>query len=230
MNAADLIIIVIFLINGWIAYRRGLILSLFKVLSSILSIFLSYKIYPIVSSFLRNSTSLFEKLKDKIDPTVLIPKGAEVNTLGGQTTLINQLEVPKFLKSALVENNNPEIYNILHVDGLREYIVGYIANICINIISMIIVLIVVRIGLRIIIEILDIFSKLPILNSINGIFGFLFGLVSGLLQIWIAFIILFLFQANPFFEKIFLLLAESSYAKILYEYNFLLKWVLGLFF
>lgn len=229
MNVADAIILIFFLVNGWIAYRRGFVLSFFKLLSFVISIFLSYNIYPVVSTFLRNNTPLFEKIKNQVTPTILIPEGVQTNTLEGQTNFINELGIPKLLKDALIENNNSEIYDILKVDGLKDYIAGYIANICINIISMIVVLLVVSIGLKIIIGILDIISKLPIINSVNHLFGLLFGFVSGLLQIWIFFTILFIFQANPSFEKIFVFLGESSIARYLYEYNLLLNWVVGLF-
>ena len=229
MNIADTLVLIFFLINGWIAYKRGFILSLYKLLSFIISIFLANSLYPIVSAFLRTSTPLFDKIKNQVAPTILISEGTKVNTLEGQTHFINELGVPKFLKRALIENNNSEIYSILHVDSLKDYIAGYIANICINIISMIIVLLVVSIGLRILVGILDIFSKLPVLNSVNHLFGLFFGFISGLLQVWMFFIVLFIFQANPSFEKVFLLLENSSLARYLYEYNYLLQFVGGLF-
>ena len=54
MNLFDLIVLLIFIISGWIAYKEVFILSLFKLVSRIVSIFLSYKLYPVVSAFLRN--------------------------------------------------------------------------------------------------------------------------------------------------------------------------------
>ncbi|NLM13037.1 MAG: hypothetical protein GX209_04750 [Epulopiscium sp.] len=229
MNIADILILIFFLINGWIAYKRGFILSLYKLLSFVVSIFLSYTLYPMVSAFLRNYTPLFDKIKNYIAPSIVISEGAQVNTLEGQSHLINELGVPKLLKRALIENNNSEIYSILQVDSLKDYIAGYIANICINIISMVAVLLVVSIGLKILIGVLDILSKLPVLNSMNHLFGLIFGLVSGVLQVWVFFIILFVFQANPSFEKLFFLLESSTFAKYLYEYNYLLKFVAGFF-
>lgn len=229
MNIFDIIVVIVLVISAWIAYKRGFILSLFKLVSSIITIFLSYRLYPIVSAFLRNFTPLYENIKNKIAPSILSQSTAQTNTLVGQSAFINDLKVPGFLKSALIENNNPEVYKILNVDGLKEYIAGYIANICINIIALILVFLVVTIGLRIIIGILDVISKLPVVNSFNNLLGFIFGLISGLLNIWFLFIILFVFQTNPLFEKAFILLEESLIAGILYEYNFLLKWILGIF-
>ncbi|NLK20621.1 MAG: CvpA family protein [Epulopiscium sp.] len=229
MNIIDAIIILVFLVNGYIAYKRGFILSLFKLISLMISIFLASKLYPIVSAFLRNTTPLYDKIKTQIASTILIQNGVETSTLTGQSDVINSLWTPNSIKNALIENNNPEVYGILNVGGLKEYIAGYIANICINIISMIIVLLVVTIGIRIIIGILDIMAKLPILNSINNLFGLAFGLVSGLLQLWIVFTIIFIFQANPTFEKFFVYMTESTLAKFIYEYNLLLEWVIGLF-
>ncbi|HHW67756.1 MAG: hypothetical protein PWP07_196 [Epulopiscium sp.] len=229
MNVADILVLAFFVVNGWIAYKRGLVLSLFKLISSIASMILSYTLYPIVSAYLRTSTSLFDKMKTQIAPTILVPEGTKINTLEGQVNFINDLNVPKFLKGVLVENNNSEIYSIFQVDSLKDYIAGYIANICINIISMVIVFFVVSVGLRILIGIMDILSKLPVINSVNRLFGLIFGFASGVLKIWVFFIVLFIFQSNPAFEKIFLLLENSTYAKYLYEYNYLLKFVGGLF-
>lgn len=229
MNLFDLIVLLIFIISGWIAYKRGFILSLFKLVSRIVSIFLSYKLYPVVSAFLRNVSPLYEAIKSKIAPSVLTESTVQSNTLAGQSAAINNLQIPGFIKSSLIENNNPEIYKILNVDGLRDYIAGYIANICINIISLILVFIIVSIGLRIIIGILDLISKLPVLSPINNLFGLIFGVISGLINIWLFFIVLFIFQSNPLFEKVFILLEESLIAGLLYEYNLLLKWITGIF-
>ncbi|HPT75895.1 MAG TPA: CvpA family protein [Defluviitaleaceae bacterium] len=229
MNLFDLLILIFLAFSCWVAYKRGLVLSLFKLVSRIISIFLSYKLYPVVSAFLREMTPLYENIKGKISPSLLPESTAQANTLAGQSAIINNLGIPGFVKSSLIENNNPEIYKILNVDGLKDYIAGYIANICINIISLILVFIIVSIALRIIIGILDLISKLPVLSSINNLFGLIFGLISGLINIWFFFIILFILQPIPAFEKAFVYLDQSLIAKSLYEYNLLLKWISGIF-
>jgi len=57
----------------------------------------------------------------------------------------------------------------------------------------------------------------------------LVGRYGGYIVIISLFIVLFIFQSNPLFEKVFILLEESLIAGLLYEYNLLLKWITGIF-
>jgi uncharacterized membrane protein required for colicin V production len=228
MNVADWVVLGILIFHGIAAYHRGFVLSLFKLVSFAVSIFLTYKLYPTVSTFLRQSTRLYQGLKHSIAASLAI-QGDQIHTLHGQTELIQNLKLPGILKDALIENNNPEVYQILNVEGLKEYVSGYIANISINILAMILVLFLVTIGLKIVVSFLDLIAKLPVLHTVNKLTGLIFGLVCGTLQIWILYIICMFFYTNPHLQIVFGWIENGNVSKYLYENNLLLFLVTKLF-
>ncbi len=230
MNWVDIAVVVIIVSNIWVAHKRGFVLTFFKFTSSILSLVLTYKLYPVVSSYLRQSTGLFPYLKAAVGGSMQLNEAANQVTLQAQTHFIHNLKMPDIFKTALIANNNPEAYNILGVGNLKEYVAGFIANICINIISMFLVLIIVTIGLRMIISAIDIVSKLPVLNSVNKLAGIAIGFVAGIIHIWILCILLTLFYTNSFFIPVSEAVDQSIIARYFYEYNLLLAMVSKIFF
>lgn len=228
MNWTDWTVIIILIISILTAYKVGFIKTCFDFFSTIISLVMAYKLYPIMSKFLRDS-GWFDTLKLSIGTTMNIEEKTKELTLSAQNSLINNLELPNFLKSALIENNNTEVYNILNVSQIEDYISGYIANICINIISIILVFLVVFMIVKLIAGFLDLASKLPIINSINKIAGSILGLAKGVLIIWILCMVITFFYSNPALHPVLLAIQESSIAKIFYNNNWLIFMVTQIF-
>ena len=49
------------------------------------------------------------------------------------------MNIPEFLKSALLENNNSVVHSLFETEKLQDYIASYFANICLNVISVVLV-------------------------------------------------------------------------------------------
>lgn len=229
-NWMDGLVLGICIINGMIAYRRGFISTLFRISSYGIGIFIAYKIYPLVSHFLRYSTGLFNVLKTKTMEVIHLESTIEQYTLQAQRNIIQHLSLPRILKVRLIENNNSEVYQILDVKGLDEYIGGYIANMLLNIISMILVCLVVFIGLKLILKTFDFFAKLPGIHFLNKLGGLFLGLAFGVVQIWIGYLVLILFYFHPKFVTIQQAIEGSLAARYLYENNILLYILAKIFY
>lgn len=228
INYLDIAVVLIILVFALVAFYKGFIRMVFGSLPLIVSLVSAYLIYPTLSKFLRTtaiylrfSTSIYEYL----NLSNIIPETA----IEAQTNLISQMNLPQFLKNALIENNNAVVYEILNVNELREYISGFISNLCINILSMIIVFIVVYIVCMMILKVLEGIASFPVLSGINRIFGLAVGVVHALLLLWIIGIFLTFFVADAKFEAFFNMLYSSRLALMLYENNFLLFMILRIF-
>lgn len=229
VNLADIIVILILIINGFGAYRRGFIITVFRLTSLILTILLTYKLYPAISAFIRNSTGLYETLKNNISNSVNMDAITNQLLASQGTEHIKALQLPGFIKDSLVENNNYEIYNILQVDNLKEYISGYLANICINVISAIGVFLLIFIILKTLESVLDIITRLPVLKSINRMLGLVIGLCIGCIMVWVLCTCITFFYANPQFENITQIIETSKIAKVFYYNNIILDTIVNLF-
>ena len=228
MNAIDIGILILLGVFAFIAWRKGFIMACFSFLPTWVALFASYKIYPAMSKYLR-TTRLFDSMKDGIYQSLHLENIVTEQTWSTQNDLIQQMNLPEFLKNALLENNNTVVYDILNVDKIQDYISGFLANIGINILSILIAFLVVYIGLKLILKALDLVAKLPVLSAFNKLGGLVVGLAQGVVVIWIIGFVLTFFYSNPKFQTVFAMLYDSTLGLWFYENNFLLFMILKIF-
>ena len=157
------------------AWRKGLIRAVLGFLPMALALLGTKAVSPFIGRFLRE-TILFDKMSDAIQTSMGLDTALQEGTMQTQNALIEAMPLPEFLKEALLENNNPVIYQLLHAESLKEYIAGYLANVCINVLSVAAAFVLIYIVVKVVINALHLFSKLPGLNFLNRFSGFLVGL------------------------------------------------------
>ncbi len=224
----DIIIIVIILLFVFMFMSRGLIASLLKSFSWLISIVLTYFLYPIISGIIRQ-TFIFESLKEFIYGVMELDS-VSVESGAGQISAINSLTIPEALKNMLVDNNNSVIYELLGVKSLQEYIAGYIANIILNIVISILVFLVILLVIKAVKGTLNLAFKLPVLKQVNGFGGALLGLIWGVVFVWVIMSVSTLFIAAPFFSDMVLAIDNSLIGKILYDNNLIMNVLLAKLF
>ncbi len=142
-----------------------------------------------------------------------------------QTNLIKKAGLPKFLEDRLIEDNNDETYKELGVTKFQEYIGAYVTKIVMTIISFLITLILAGIIMKIIVYALAIMEELPVIHGVNRLVGGLFGIVFGLIIVWIVFLVLTLMYDSEIGQMCFKWIQESWILQILYNTNPILKWI-----
>lgn len=179
MNFADIIIIIIILLTGLGGFHKGFILSAFSLVGTILSLIIANRFYPLISNLLIDHTNFYDWLYDKVYPNIVnIIEGEGIFSLD---TLLKVMKIPQiFIK------NNMETIDYSSI----EIITGNITTLLINVIGIIIMFIIANMILSILIRIVNMFFKLPILNSFNKVGGLLFGLIRGILVVFIIYALL----------------------------------------
>lgn len=210
------------------AWRKGLIHAVLGFLPMALALLGTRATSPYVAKFLRE-TFLFRQLSNAIQNTMGLDTALQEGAMQTQTALIEAMPLPEFLRDALVENNNPVIYELLHAESLRDYIAGYLANVCINVLSVLVAFALIYAAARVVIHALHLFSKLPGLNFLNRFSGFLVGGVRGVVCVWLAGIVLTFFQCRGAFAGVFSAMEQTMLAGFLYENNILLRLILTIF-
>lgn len=140
-----------------------------------------------------------------------------------QIKLIEESKIPSFMQSALLSNNNSEIYNKLGISSFPEFIGAYISKIIINILSFVITFILVTVIVRALIVAVDIISDLPVLGLATRFAGAALGAVAALIIVWVGFLIVTLTYATGFGAECFEQISASGFLTLLYENNMLLK-------
>ena len=228
MNLFDILLIATIAVFGVLSYKKGFVRACFNFLPMLLSLLATYICQPVLSKILRG-TFIYTSIKTGLFKSLNIENIIEEKAFETQTQLINNMKLPEFLKSALIENNNPVVYKVLDVEAIGDYITGFIANICINILAMIIISVVVFAICKALLLMLDLFTKLPVISSVNGMCGFAVGVIQGVFVIWIIGIVLTFFTFNEHFIPVFELLESSKIAKFFYENNLLLFMIIKIF-
>lgn len=224
MSYLDYVLIGIIIISGIIAYSRGLIKTIYSFFSLGIGIGIAYFLYPKISAFLMKYTGLYITLANKAIKSLKLEGLAQNKvTPQDQLDMMNQLQVPQFLKVILKENKNSEVYDLLKATKLEEYIGGTIATIAINAITFLAVLIICMILLKIISNALDIVSKLPVLHQLNKVGGLAIGLVQGIVFVWIFCVILSVVMSFQTNEQLILLVNRSPVVNFFYNHNLLVS-------
>ena len=211
----DVIIIATLVLFMYLGYRRGLIRTLFNLVSFALSILLSIYLYPIVAEWLR-STPIYRALKDYIIRTMDL--GSVIHMHAAE--LISSLPLPELLRrSLLVHHDTPNMFELLNVSTIEEYIAGFFAGMALNIIAMVLVFIIVRLILGLVSGMIDVVGRLPVIRHFNRGGGLILGVIQGVIIIWLGLAVINLFFLDPTRPELVRLLNESLLAGWIYENN-----------
>lgn len=201
---ADVCVVAIVAGFMYIGYRSGFMRSFVKIASYIVSIIISFFMYPAISDLLVK-TPLYEKLvelinqKYQLQPLIDVP----TDTFGILQNYINQ-----------------------GVQTATAGIAEAIATLLINILAFVIVLVLSKLVIRIVGKIFNIFTKLPVIKQFNRLGGMIMGGMSGVLVLYIACAVLFLFSPLDPHSRIAYEVENSTFASEIYENNIILN-VLG---
>lgn len=227
MNWCDLVVIGIILGFAVFGMYKGFIMSVFKLLSFVISLALSFLLYPYVSKFLMG-TALHDKIRDKIlDSMVLQQSGTfsgAKNAIADK--VVENLNVPGFLKDVL-KSKFPDPTKLIDMQQINNVISEEMTKIVIYVISIIVLYIIVRVLLIFAKLVLGEVSKLPVFKQVDKLGGFAFGGVEGFLTIYIIFTILMVFSSASSFKGLFGALDNSTIAKYIFEHNFIFNLISG---
>jgi uncharacterized membrane protein required for colicin V production len=197
VNILDFAVIALVALCAIAGYRKGLILTVYRLVSLFIAIFLAHTLYPYVARFLRES-ALFYGIQSAVKSGMNIGGFVTEYAPEWQREILEGLPLPATLRGLLHTHVEPDFHRILRVDTLEQYVSAFFANIAINGIAILAVFVLVIIILQIIGVALDIVGKLPIIGTLNNFGGLAFGAIMGVGIAWLCIVVLSMFFAtNP---------------------------------
>ena len=154
--------------------------------------------------------------KDVLKVLGEIPKDEQIKQIEGSA-------LPTFMKNAILENNNSEIYKTLGVTSFTEYIATYIAQMAIKLLSFLVTFLLAIIIVRALMAAVDIIGELPVLGILNHIAGGILGIAGALLFVWIGFLVITVAYSTAFGKSCFDMIESSQILTFLYNKNILLQ-------
>ena len=218
----DIIILIIMITCIFLGYKKGLIRVAVNILGFFIALLISLILYTPISNFVINNTSIQPTLKEAISGTVTPyvikteenekeDKQKEDNAPKVMTDYINGF-IEKEKKQ--VEQTEKDIIN-----NVSETVANNLIKIAVGIL----VFIVAKITLLFVKALARLISNLPIIGSFNKIGGAIYGILQGMLIIYILFAILSIFAPTMENSGILEAINSSTIGKIMYNNNIILK-------
>ncbi len=206
MEYALLIGVIIFLI-AMIAYgyMRGLIKIVFSMVATIATIILAAVLTIPFSGVLKN-TGIGDGIEASVREIV-----EEAHIIDEESVM--ELDFPKAVLEPIAKGTKDA------QDAIQEYVIEELTDTIIKALTFLGLTLIIYIVIRIIIGVLDVFSKLPIINGINKWAGAVIGLVQGLLFIWIASLILTAFSDKEWAQEVFRQINDNGFLSFIYNNN-----------
>lgn len=196
----DLIIIVIIALSAFLGYRKGFVTLAIKFFAFIIAIAITFIIYKPVANVVINVTGIDESIENAI-----LEKANDIMTNEENETSNKMLEEAK---TGILPQTAREIAVNIVTGGV-----------------VLILFIAVRIALKFVTALANIVAKLPIIKQFNEMGGLLYGVLRGVLVVYIAMLLIGVVgQIDPQ-NSIHQNINESYVGKMMYENN-----VLNIFF
>lgn len=241
MNGTYLVIgIFIFLILMFVVgYSRGFIRIAFSILAMIISVFLVNLLEPVVVNAIEKTDvyqSIYKSVENSVNGTIVEKMtGKEKEAYSNQQIneflntkldqqqmqkLYNSIQLPNMVKQQIEKVQNTQAKSGT-VSLLSSQLAAAITNMVLHVVVFIVLFVIINAILRLIISLLDIVSRLPIINMINRAGGGVLGLAEGVLILWVAFLIVDLVASSGQNAALLQTIKNNQILNWIYEKNLL---------
>lgn len=212
-------------------FRKGFVKEIVSVFFMLISFLLVWAVNPYVNTFVKEYTPVYDTIQDKCQ-TLVSEQIGNKKTLDKeeQNQVMENMELPDLLKNALVENNTAETYRYLAVSTFTEYISDSLAVMALNGISFLISFVLSAAVIKLLGFILNVLTKLPVINGINKIAGAAVGGIKCIIFIWIAFLVLTLLCNTTLGQQGMALIQQDAFLNFLYSQNVFVKVFMSVFY
>ncbi|MBQ9314544.1 MAG: CvpA family protein [Clostridia bacterium] len=219
-NVADIVVVAIIALTGFLGYKKGFIKTGLGFLSFFIALAMTFMFYKPVMGMIREKTSFEPWLTEYL---------YQLDLTGEKNKEINSQENDELDSTGeeYISNLPTTIVELIGLDEIKEnaknMIVQKIVDFAVKLLAIVVVYIVARILLAIIIIVLDLIAKLPLLKQFNESLGLAIGVILGIIRIYAIFMVITLLGSLPFANGIVSTINGSFIASFLYNNNLLLK-------
>ena len=230
-NWVDIVIMIILVFNVFRGISLGFIRSTLGVVGYIVAGIVAKMYSSNVYEYAVNNFDFVKDLKTSISNSImgtLKSSGMDMDLSGIDFSALdpnalNSLNLPESLKSQVMN-----VMNNLKIDPSLPFasnIASKLSEFFIMAIAFILVFIVIYIIFKIIVKILDAIAKLPVLNELNKLGGFLVGLFNGFLFIYMIMLIILISSPIINSTEVLSAIQSSTMGNFFYNHNILLVFI-----
>lgn len=205
----DIIILAIMAVSIFLGYKKGLVKVAVKLCAFLIAIVVTLLFYKPVSNIIINNTEFDEKIEN-----VIIENGTNKLEESNEEKSDNFLESMKeYVNDTVTQTKNEIVENAAKEISVR----------IINILVIVGIFILTRLILILLVLISDAITSLPIIKQFNKLGGVLYGIIRGLVVIYVILTIVFLIVSMTANNNILTLVNSSIITEFMYKHNILLN-------
>lgn len=211
----DGMVITILLLSTFLGYKKGLIGVAFKVISFVIAIIITLLLYKPVSNLIIKNTTWDEAIENTIYTKLAGTKVEE-----GEKINKSETDLPGIVVNYINEGIENTVSQAQ--DNVAQMVAKNLSQSVIQILTMVILFFVTRILLLFAKVILQAVSELPIIKQCNELGGTIYGILRGMILLYILLAIASFLL--PMLNQTIILRAieQSILAKFLYNHNIIL--------
>ena len=234
MNSAMLMVLVfIFLVVMFLTgYEKGIIKIALALISVMISLLVVSGLTPLATKVVK-TTSMYDNIYKKVDTSVKKQLGySEYGSQGilgveEQKRVINIDNMPEFVSRQLEENSALFQKDMTFVNIIGEFSRS-LTDIIVSAIVYVVLFVLINIALRVVTNVLNLVSRLPILNTMNRIIGGALGLAEGLIILWLVCLVIMSLQGTGMVDQAIGLINGNKLLKSIYDNNLLVSMFSGI--
>ena len=191
----DFIIVAIILLSTFLAYRKGLITLAIQLVAVVIAIVLTLLLYKPVSNVIINGTGIDETIQNAI-----LEEANDIMT--------NEEKGANQVVETIQNNMLPETARTISINIIEGTVI-------------LVLYVVIRIALKFVTALANLVSKLPILNQLNQLGGIIYGILRGVLIVYVILLLVNLSGEIEPQNQVYTAVEESYIGKIMNENNIL---------
>lgn len=207
----DIIIVAIFALNIFVCYKKGLVKLAVGLIAVLVAIILSVILYKPVSNLIIKNTGIDKKIEN-----IIIENFSADTTDSGETKYVGVIDyLEKYAKDTANKTQNEIVYETA----------GTMAVKITNIVVLLAIFIIIRAILLLLTFISDIITSLPLIKQFNEVGGVVYGIIKGLLIVYVILAIVFLIIMISGKGTLSEIISSSYITKFFYNNNILLNMI-----
>ena len=191
----DFIIVAIILLSTFLAYRKGLITLAIQLVAVVIAIVLTLLLYKPVSNVIINGTGIDETIQNAI-----LEEANDIMT--------NEEKGANQVVETIQNNMLPETARTISINIIEGTVI-------------LVLYVVIRIALKFVTALANLVSKLPILNQLNQLGGIIYGILRGVLIVYVILLLVNLSGEIEPQNQVYTAVEKSYIGKIMNENNIL---------
>lgn len=211
----DLVVVAILILNIIIGYKKGLVNAIFSICAFLIAIAATFILYKPVSNIIINNTEIEQKIKEVIINNNTNEKNAE-NTQNQDNS--EKINIQQYIDNAIKDVAESA------KEETTELVADTIANKGVQILTWIVLFVGIRIVLMVLKFLIEGITELPIIKQFNQVGGLAYGILKGLIIIYLLLTIMFLVISINGNGAIAEAINNSHITKFLYDNNIVVNY------